>query len=314
MRGFVVRLAAACAVLLLVGAGVAYATGSLPFVGSDGTITACVQRVTGELRLQGTTVRHCNARTEQTVTWSQQGPQGDPGVDGRSIVATTADCDGNGGFSLAYDDGTPIGTLCNGATGATGSLVGSACALPDTTPGTVAETVAVDGTITFACQTSPGSGGGDGGDGGTGGGIGPGGTPQAEVCNGIDDDLDGITDDHLTDTPTVANGTAVCDPGVGYVLQCSAPYADADGQIGDGCESNLQSDPHNCGTVGHDVTLLPGVQVVACVNGQPVIQECAPGYEDLDGNPVDGCEYGPIGTTATAPKTAPSRHESQRPV
>lgn len=306
MRGFVARVAAACAVLLLVGAGVAYATGSLPFVGSDGTITACVQRVTGELRLQGTTVKHCNARTEQTLTWSQQGPQGDPGVDGRSVVATAidqgaSDCAGLGGFSLAYDDGTSIGTVCNGATGATGSLVGSACALPDTTPGTVAETVAVDGTITFACQTASEGGGG--------------GTPQAEICNGVDDDLDGVIDDNLTDTPAgpYPNGYMACTGRDGYVLQCNAPYGNADGQDADGCESNLQTDVHNCGRVGNDITTLPGVLAVACVNGQPVIQECAQYYEDLNGDPLDGCEHY-TGSAGTGPKTAPSRHESQRPV
>lgn len=307
MRGFVVRLAAACAVVLLVGAGVAYATGSLPFVGSDGTITACVQRVTGQLRLQGTTVKHCNLRTEQTLTWNQQGVQGLPGVDGRSIVATTidqgaSDCDGLGGFSLAYDDGTSIGTLCNGAKGDAGNLVGSACALPDTTAGTVAETVAVDGTITFVCQT-PAQGGG-------------GGTPQAEICNGVDDDLDGVIDDHLTDTPAgvYPNGYVVCTGQDGYVLECTAGYGDADGQWGNGCEVNLETDVHNCGSVGNDITQLPGVAAVECVNGQPHILECAQGYEDLDGSPDDGCEYGPVGGTGAGPKTAPSRHDSQRPV
>lgn len=304
MRVFVVRLAAACAVLLLVGAGVAYATGSLPFVGANGTITACVQRLTGQLRLQGTTVKHCDTRNEQTLTWNQQGPQGDPGADGRSIVATAidqgaSDCDGLGGFSLAYDDGTAIGRLCNGATGATGSLVGSACTLPDTTPGTVAETVAVDGTITFACHTEPQGGGG---------------TASAEICNGVDDDLDGSIDDNLTDTPPgEPNASMVCDGHAGWVMVCNAPYGDADGQIGNGCEVNLNTDPHNCGLVGRDITTLPGVAAVACVNGQPVIQACAQGYEDLDNSPLNGCEYSSGGATP-APKAAPSRHESQRPV
>lgn len=296
------QVAAACAAVLLIGCGVAYATGSLPFVGSDGTITACVLRSNGQLRLAGTSVRKCNSHTEQTVTWNQQGVQGDPGVDGRSIVATAADCNGDGGFSLAYDDGTPIGTLCNGAAGAkgdAGNLVGSACQLPDSTAGTVAETVAVDGTITFTCHTETQGGGG---------------TPQAEICNGVDDDLDGVIDDNLTDTPagTYANGFMQCEGRNGWALECDAGYGDADGQAADGCEVDLETDPHNCGFVHNDITQLPHVAAIACVNGQPVIQACAQGYEDLDNNPNDGCEYGPTGTAP--PKSAPSRHDSQRPV
>jgi len=134
--------------------------------------------------------------------------------------------------------------------------------------------------------------------------LGGGATPQAEICNGIDDDLDGVVDDNLTDSIAgpVANGAIVCGGASGWVVVCNAPYADADGQLANGCESNLQTDSQNCGSVGNDITQLPHVLAVLCTSGQPQILGCAEGYQDLDANPANGCEFGaPIVGVPDAP-------------
>jgi len=80
-----VRTAVGCAALLLIGGGVAYATGTIgPFVGPDGTISACVQKDSGDVRIVAPG-HSCRARDEVSVKWNQhgiQGPKGDIGPSG----------------------------------------------------------------------------------------------------------------------------------------------------------------------------------------------------------------------------------------
>jgi len=53
-------------------------------------------------------------------------------------------------------------------------------------------------------------------------------------------------------------------------------------------EANLQTDPQNCGLCG-TICEIPHAQA-ACVAGVCGVGTCNPGYVDLDGNPVNGCE------------------------
>ncbi|MFT3764893.1 MAG: MopE-related protein [Minicystis sp.] len=61
------------------------------------------------------------------------------------------------------------------------------------------------------------------------------------------------------------------------------------GGFNPGCTADTQTDPKNCGSCGN-VCNLPNA-FPACVNGFCAVATCAPGYVDLDTNPVNGCEY-----------------------
>lgn len=231
------------------------------------------------------------------------GAAGAPGADGAP---------GTPGSDGAQGPAGPQGPA--GANGS-GSLVGSACT-KGAAAGTVAEQVdASSGVITFVCQASGGGGtldaDGDGvpdatdncptvsnpdqrdsdGD-GTGDACdstpngNSGGTP--EVCDGLDNDHNGVIDDNVT-IPPVPNGTGACRSGQLVISSCNPGFADADQVFADGCEVNLNTDVHNCGAIGNNITLLPHANV-ACVNGHAVIVSCATGFADFDGSPANGCE------------------------
>src|SRR5205085_1891818 len=76
--------------------------------------------------------------------------------------------------------------------------------------------------------------------------------PVAEICNGIDDNGDGVIDNGAP-VPPVANGTAGCVNGSFQIVACNASWADVDLIFADGCEVNLQFDSNNCGFVGNAV-------------------------------------------------------------
>ncbi len=150
---------------------------------------------------------------------------------------------------------------------------------------------------------------------------------QSETCNGKDDDCNGLVDDNPVDVggncdnncpapaPCVAQGTCsyptstctgtccgvctegkqvcvsgqkVCQGGGGVQLEvCDGKDNNCDGQIDEGF--NLLTDPLNCGSCGH--TCNPPNAVASCVNGTCGVASCKPGYANLDGNMVNGCEY-----------------------
>jgi hypothetical protein len=203
------------------------------------------------------------------------GPQGPKGDTGQSLTATPlaagdSHCNGNGGvaISAANDLATILGYLCNGAAGAPGkdgkdgtngtSLVGSACALPDGTAGTVQMSVAANGSISFVCQTSGGGG--------------------TDLCANVT-------------VPSYPNATSTCDPATGNIVTtCNAGFADANNNLAtDGCEVNLMTDVLNCGTVGNDVSYVPN-GTGGCVNGKAVIVSCNAGFADVDQQVANGCE------------------------
>jgi len=86
-----------------------------------------------------------------------QGPKGDTGATGpqgpKGDTGATGPQGPKGGTGATGPQGVP-GT--DGQDGKDGtSLVGSACALPDNTPGTVQMSVAADGAISFNCHITP---------------------------------------------------------------------------------------------------------------------------------------------------------------
>jgi hypothetical protein len=87
---------------------------------------------------------------------------------------------------------------------------------------------------------------------------------------------------------TVANGTPECTPHCQCGVQsCDTGFADCDGGYADGCETNTNSDPNNCGACGHVCTFGDN-QGGACVNGQCVVSGCATNYWNLHDA---GCDY-----------------------
>ncbi|HRI71194.1 MAG TPA: MopE-related protein, partial [Polyangium sp.] len=60
------------------------------------------------------------------------------------------------------------------------------------------------------------------------------------------------------------------------------------GGSGGGC-GDTSSDPKNCGSCGNVCDLLGAFP--KCVNGMCEVDKCATGFNDLDKNPANGCEY-----------------------
>jgi hypothetical protein len=85
------------------------------------------------------------------------------------------------------------------------------------------------------------------------------------------------------------NAAAGCINGVCGVGACTAGFGDCDKSIWSGCESDLSTDVNNCGGCGQ---ACPAVAhgYPACSGGMCVIGGCAPGFDDCDKDPSNGCE------------------------
>ncbi len=123
----------------------------------------------------------------------------------------------------------------------------------------------------------------------------------AEICNGLDDDCDGMVDEDFgvgdpcdgADTDMCQEGVIVCQGGAAVcddatdstVEICNTLDDDCDGTIDDGF--NLPMDPTNCGSCGHGCVNDNGG--VMCMAGmcKPM---CSPGSADCDQDPDNGCE------------------------
>jgi len=153
--------------------------------------------------------------------------------------------------------------------------------------------------------------------------------PVPELCDGKDNDCDGIADNGFNkqtdknncgtcgNVCSFANATSFCQAGVCAMGFCNANYFDFDKSAADGCETGcfptrggveycdgidnncdglidnvtvaVQADPLNCGACGH-VCALPNVAENGCAAGACVIVHCLPGYADTNGLAADGCE------------------------
>jgi hypothetical protein len=153
-------------------------------------------------------------------------------------------------------------------------------------------------------------------------------TPGApELCNGFDDNCDGVVDEGIDlmtsldhcgacNTPCAPPGAfgacragrceiASCDigyydlspevPGCEYRCDrtadddraCNLRDDDCDGRIDE--DVDLMNDTENCGSCGRTCRFPRAM--ARCDAGACAISGCEPGFYDLNGRPLDGCEY-----------------------
>lgn len=124
-------------------------------------------------------------------------------------------------------------------------------------------------------------------------------TPAAELCNGRDDDCDGMTDEEIADTicgvgacerrvPACTNGRPnTCTPGMPDLEVCNRADDNCDGRVDENFD--LQNDVGNCGTCNRACTFTNAVP--KCDMGTCAIDRCVAGWVNLDGIPANGCEH-----------------------
>jgi hypothetical protein len=90
-----------------------------------------------------------------------------------------------------------------------------------------------------------------------------------------------------TNVCSSANGTPSCSS-TGCSIGCFSGFGNCDGQINNGCETNLNTSASNCGTCGYACNGTNGV--ATCALGGCSLT-CNPGYGNCDGNAQgNGCE------------------------
>jgi hypothetical protein len=81
-------------------------------------------------------------------------------------------------------------------------------------------------------------------------------------------------------------GTARCVGGA-CTITCAAPFENCDGNVSNGCETNLQTSTENCGICGRACSFP---NAAARCNSGCQIAACAQGFGDCDTQVVNGCE------------------------
>jgi hypothetical protein len=89
-------------------------------------------------------------------------------------------------------------------------------------------------------------------------------------------------------------GSVSCSGGVCQV-GCNPGFANCDGNAGNGCETNVQTNINNCGGCGIGCVNPNGS--TSCVGGS-CAPACSPGFGNCDGNANNGCETNVTNTTA----------------
>jgi hypothetical protein len=98
----------------------------------------------------------------------------------------------------------------------------------------------------------------------------------------------------------LAHATAACVNGVCAIAPsgCAAGWADCNGYVKDGCETNLMTSLTDCGACGA-VCAPANAASAICSDGVCNVVDCAPGLglRDCNHSAVDGCEADPLSST-----------------
>jgi hypothetical protein len=157
--------------------------------------------------------------------------------------------------------------------------------------------------------------------------------PSPEMCNGQDDDCDGLVDEDVefnTDPSNcgrcgnvcaLANSASVCSVGRCKLRDCNSGYVDLDRLEINGCECQItaggqelcdgidnncnglvdegfgfDNDPANCGGCGKACAFANAD--ATCSAAKCAMHACTSGFIDLDKAPQNGCEYACAPTNA----------------
>jgi hypothetical protein len=92
----------------------------------------------------------------------------------------------------------------------------------------------------------------------------------------------------LGNVVNLPNATGACVGGQPRIVACDFGFGNGDGNHLNGCETNLMTDPANCGAVGQAVNIPHATG--ACAGGVAVLVSCNAGWFNVNGSLVDGCE------------------------
>jgi len=89
---------------------------------------------------------------------------------------------------------------------------------------------------------------------------------------------------------------ASCNNGLCFIEvgACLGDWEDCDGNVSNGCETDLAHDPMNCNRCFRECA-KPSNGIAGCSMRECTIGGCNPGWEDCDEKPATGCEH-PIWT------------------
>jgi hypothetical protein len=164
------------------------------------------------------------------------------------------------------------------------------CSAGSSTHGTNGTGGTSGSTGTGATTATGGAGGAGGSTTGDSGTDAPSCTAQQKICNGVcvgvDDPMYGCGPTFCTPCGLYANAGATCAGGTCTLGTCNPGYADCDHNGTNGCETNVGTDPNNCGMCGTVCMLAHATST--CTNGACTVQSCDPGGWTQCGSEVDG--------------------------
>jgi hypothetical protein len=149
-----------------------------------------------------------------------------------------------------------------------------------------------------------------------------------EICDGLDNNCDGRTDEGFnttSDTMNCGQCGRVCNVNNGNISQyqciastcgimtCGTGFADCDQSYGTGCEKNVSNDINNCGNCNVQCATANGTPT--CSNGMCGVGTCNSGFGNCNNMASDGCEVNTntdVDHCGTCPNACPSRTNATR--